>query len=64
MYTCARFICSFFFKLLLIIELATPNSALRSSTLFPLSLLEIVYFLMSKLISFFTLCARLMSKIV
>jgi hypothetical protein len=64
--TCAFFISSFylFFLIVLIIDLAIPYSALRSPTLFPLSRLEMIYFLMSNLICFLTLFCRLMAEII
>jgi hypothetical protein len=61
--TCALFIYSLFFKIVLIVDLAILYSALRSPTLFALSHLEIISFLMSKLISFFTLFCWLMANI-
>jgi len=61
--TCALFISSLFYEIVLIVDLAIHFSALRSPTLFPLSHLEIISFLISKLISFLTLFCQLMAKI-
>jgi len=62
--TCALFISSLCFKIVLIVDLAIPYLALRSPTLFPHSCLEVIYFLMSKLIGFLTLFFLLMAKII
>jgi len=53
--TCALFISSLCFKIVLVVDLAIPYLALRSPTLFPLSRLEIISFLVSKLTGFLTL---------
>jgi hypothetical protein len=47
---------------LLIADLAMPHSALRTPTLFPLSHLETISFLMSKLIRFLSLFCWLTTK--
>jgi len=61
---CALFISFLFFKTVLIDDLAIPYLALRFPTLFPLSHLEIISFLMSKLNRFLTLFCQLMAKII
>ena len=48
----------------LFVNLAILYSALRSPTLFHLSCLEIISFLISKLISFLTLFCRLLAEII
>jgi len=62
--TCALFISSLFFRIVLIVDLAILYSALRSPTIFQLSRLEIISFLVSKLIGFLTLFCRLLPKII